>query len=736
MPVEVHGPDGKVYHFPDGTDKTAAIAYFKKKGIGGVQATNETTEPTPGYFKEAISGVGRAASSLLAIPKQLLTPHETFGATREEEVKMGPTGRLLYNIPADILESSMAAEGARQAAKRQGEGKAGQVLAYLENSMVAPLVKKAEQAGPGRVKFTPQTVGAVTEGVGLVELPRAASAVGIKAGELLKTLKKKARGEIASLAGAGPERTTEPMVEEFKVKSAEAKKAQAEENVKAETENVERKQEYHEKLSKSFDEAKKEQLEQEQSRNRIQERNEAAQAQQGKRTELAQSLKQGSRQFGQGVKELARRVKEQLIDPQYAEIRKATAKDPGEPLAEIAQDARNAEKLITGSSENIKQFRELLRKAPETEGVQTSAGFTVPGEPLYDQLVREGAIDTGGNLPYSDIQGYATELGDKLRRGGLPSDVYMAIKSLKEKLDARKQVIADRNGVGGNLTKADADYTHYQDTFYDKPSAIAATLDRVGKLDPDYYAEPVITGKAALRGISRLRIYSKEFPEAGRLADQAESLRKQHTDFSELPKKATLKPVPEAEIPKKEVPKLATKVAKQIEQPKPPTIEDVKERKIGELKKESREIGRLNRWDASLIAASAIGPFFGRWETLLIDPAYLVGRKSLGKILDRPAVQKWLAEPTPADLRILNSLPEEVKTDIRSNLTEFATTLKNPRLAPETKSFLGQRNVERIASLTGGIAGSEKKRKSPGQQIRDLHAITSSNPNMPTGSPE
>ena len=34
MPVTVVGPDKQTYQFPDGTDKTAAIAYFKKKGIG------------------------------------------------------------------------------------------------------------------------------------------------------------------------------------------------------------------------------------------------------------------------------------------------------------------------------------------------------------------------------------------------------------------------------------------------------------------------------------------------------------------------------------------------------------------------------------------------------------------------------------------------------------------------------------------------------------------------------
>ena len=32
--VTVHGPDGNTYQFPDGTSKEAAIAFFKKKGVG------------------------------------------------------------------------------------------------------------------------------------------------------------------------------------------------------------------------------------------------------------------------------------------------------------------------------------------------------------------------------------------------------------------------------------------------------------------------------------------------------------------------------------------------------------------------------------------------------------------------------------------------------------------------------------------------------------------------------
>ena len=45
--VPIQGPDGKMYQFPAGTDKAAAITYFKKKGIGapGLKTDTGTEQP-------------------------------------------------------------------------------------------------------------------------------------------------------------------------------------------------------------------------------------------------------------------------------------------------------------------------------------------------------------------------------------------------------------------------------------------------------------------------------------------------------------------------------------------------------------------------------------------------------------------------------------------------------------------------------------------------------------------
>jgi hypothetical protein len=53
MSVNVQGPDGKTYAFPDGTDKSAAIAYFKRKGIGGssVEQNRKATADRAAWMK-------------------------------------------------------------------------------------------------------------------------------------------------------------------------------------------------------------------------------------------------------------------------------------------------------------------------------------------------------------------------------------------------------------------------------------------------------------------------------------------------------------------------------------------------------------------------------------------------------------------------------------------------------------------------------------------------------------
>lgn len=62
MPVKVTGPDGNSYSFPDGTDKDAAVSYFKQKGIGASQVVPPVKDPAfdPATQGPMSSGIGVA----------------------------------------------------------------------------------------------------------------------------------------------------------------------------------------------------------------------------------------------------------------------------------------------------------------------------------------------------------------------------------------------------------------------------------------------------------------------------------------------------------------------------------------------------------------------------------------------------------------------------------------------------------------------------------------------------
>ena len=63
MSQPIQGPDGNIYQFPDGTDKAAAIGYFKKKGVGAApdkpdmqttlaNARKQNATPLPKQYQE------------------------------------------------------------------------------------------------------------------------------------------------------------------------------------------------------------------------------------------------------------------------------------------------------------------------------------------------------------------------------------------------------------------------------------------------------------------------------------------------------------------------------------------------------------------------------------------------------------------------------------------------------------------------------------------------------------
>lgn len=117
MSVPVTGPDGKEYDFPDGTDKAAAVSYFKKKGIGatanpgaalpGKNAPSMTDSPLMAYGKTFAKGVGKDVKNIVTDPVNLaMTAGSMIPATR---------------IPTAIAAMGMGAKGVADNPQAQGQ---------------------------------------------------------------------------------------------------------------------------------------------------------------------------------------------------------------------------------------------------------------------------------------------------------------------------------------------------------------------------------------------------------------------------------------------------------------------------------------------------------------------------------------------------------------------------------------------------------------------------------------
>lgn len=522
------------------------------------------------------------------------------------------------------------------------------------------------------------------------------------------------------LAGVGPERTTAPMVEEYQKAKATAEGKQAAEAEKADTAN-------RGKVEKYAD-AKREALAREEEgkaahaaeSEEVKARNQAQQDLHSNRGNLARNINQGSSDLGTGIEKLDKKVRAQGNE-KYNAVKAKVASDEGVDVEPIADAVRHAkDKIIKGSPESIRQFHSIESREAmgQVEGEGAEGGGAVPPD-IWDQL--DDAQKQGTKLKFDTLQGYSSEIGTRLAKGGLEGDVYQALKYVKEAIDKQKEVIAGRNGASAELKAADGFWRNYMETFYDKPSAVAATLARVGKLDPEYYAEPFF-GKAAKTSIAKLKNFDAD------LANRAENLRTQQEEFKKAGGAAALKKgpkveaAPEAPAPGEPPKKPELEKPKTIEQPTVPTEADVIARKKAELVKEARNLGSLSRFDVGLLASSAIAPIISKvmgrgWETMVAEgvagPALVAGRRAFSQALQKPKLMEWLSKPNEEDLRILQKVNPDIQVKVKANIRDFIRNEESHgqevKVAPSVRNWLrisGTKLVKQGQEILKGEEGS------------------------------
>lgn len=681
---------------PQSFARTIKNKYPQYESVPDVELTRRILEKYPAYrekFRQSTMLAGKKA--VLTSEFEKAQPESTIG-TRSREAAIG----LLepFNAENILGAGKQGIEALWQMLSGGGTGKAQEIVKGAVTAPAQPVINlyqgvktgDYDRAAYGAGGFASQTVPAIEGGVALGKkvLP-------------LAELRDMARRGAQDLTASSAFKTTEPIVEKYSTGAADTAIRQAESDATiAERNRLATEEVANKNRQKQADfeqsEAQKQTGFKEKAGEAIAANREAEHAN-ARGEAVTRSIEEGSKRLGESVKDLDLKLREEA-NGKYDVVRKAVANDPGIPQGEMAQAATEAEGLLKGSSENIKQFRDLARKSDEmTNGPATNIGFTVtPGSPLFQRLVAEGAIDQGANLPFDDLQGYSSEIGRKLAQGNLPGDIYQALKYLKEKIDIAKKTIAERNNAGAALGDAESFWHDYQDLFYDKDSSIAQIRENVGVKNPGEAGNQFYRGNAdeiAVGKLKRLRsVYAKD---ASAVADLARNIGSARAEASSS---RVVKPqeLPSAPRPgAAPTPAVATTSPnKVIAGPETPTVEDIVAEKKAKIEGKGRNLFAIHPYDTVNAASAVAGFAYGHPLAGLIP---LASKYGLSFLLTRPSVIEWIARPTSADLIAIDRLPDPVKMQLRDGikqvLSEESAGGRPITLSPAVQNFLARTAV-------------------------------------------
>ncbi len=369
--------------------------------------------------------------------------------------------------------------------------------------------------------------------------------------------------------------------------------------------------------------------------------NKAAQAMQSRKVALQRGVEQLDPKFQEDLQATEKSVRAQAGE-KYNVVREATAGETV-PSESLANAVKTAESKIQGSSENLKIFRDILSKHPEGEpGTIEYQGAQIPkGHPLYDVL-KEGTEASSSPATFSNLQGYYSELGEKLSGGNLPGDVYQATKALQGSIGDLMQQMAESKGVGAQLTEARAFYRDYMNAFRDS----ASPLNKAMRATEKGQSIKALQGKDQ-SGIQTLARYNPE------LAQRANTIRGYQAEAKGITAKASAAK-PEPTLPPKPAPVLADvkKInLKDIQEAKAEKLTSAK--KMGGLAGASLHGAGVWHMVQSAVHASPMGVIGG--ATLAATPIVLA------KLFKNPAVVRILSQPTPADIA---AIPPEIRGDL------------------------------------------------------------------------
>jgi len=705
--------------------------------------------PEPTGFKpyEEMGGLGRAVSSFesgFGIPQSVQKdPREALSGIGLAAMHPGLEYESLKEMwnsmtkaQQDLIDRSLSAKKAGNKADAFVLGLYG-AIPFFGPAIVSALEqwKKGDKAG---------SIGSLTAIATQLYRPgeaKVATEPGIgeagRMGEVAKPPKtERMRALAQGLTGAGPEATTEPLIEKHKAALRETEEA-----TKAKTaEGFERgglqRAAYDRKVAQQ-------EAEYRQAVNEVTQFNAAQDQIKQRKQTLEKEVDTQSADLGKDIGALENAVYQEAnkrFDAVRAKVGNAQA--PSDALIGTVKDAEK--NILQGIPENIKEFRSILGLEGATEEVTKLRNDIMKGQGMsgtYDQLSPEHkatvddivqrvgtSISPNEPLTWNKLQSLKSRLDQRLRsRGRINGDVKRALFSVRDGVVDEMGKMAVPAGAGPDWDAARDFYRQWREDFHEPTgpsgsgSPVAQALNAV---DPANIRKPFVAKQSTLgnRGVDTLRKYTQF--GGHQIADKAARVVANEGELSGL-KPKTHKPLPGAP---KTPPRPEPVKTKLPEEPPAPTAEDVKELKQRKLRETAVSWGKFHTYDLGILTGSALSPIFhGSWLPLIADPAFVGVRKSFGKILSKPAIRDWIARPLPEELGALDRLPEELKNDAREKLETFIRKNDVKRVAPAVKAFLTGAPIS---------AAATKERRKPGEQIKDIQNIQKSygsNPAIPMG---
>ena len=658
MPVKVIGPDGAEYQFPDGTDKPAAIAYFKKKGIGGKPLSEAGSPPeSPGILE----GIERGKNDVINVFRPLSAeerggiestmgkyPGAAFEGVSNATLGVASAGATLLLHPLSSIygTAQMAADALNQ---------------IFPDAGLNPRQKAAKQASLDRLKSQWEQIKenpdyAMGNILGGIEAGRA---MGEVVGPVTKGLMEKAgklreglRGTAQSLAGAGRKVVEEQVGTTAKSAGESAKTTEA--NNRAALSKYE------------------------------QDLREAAQKNVNAHVKYLAD-KADAEQTNAAAKAIpdARAGLESYVDNKLEEADVRTEKARHDAL-EVGNEKYSG---VNSELDWYEADPEKTRKALADATKSISGDKMPPLVKEFDERLNGRGVDgmPRGAMTYDELQGFYSKLGPLLSKGTLEGETYHAYDILHDAVGDEMQRIADDHGQGAALKDARNYWRRMKQTFGKSSDIIN---NRAGK---------AVSGRASdytdrQADEYTLRLLDSFDPGISPLLRDVDAANER---LSKLPTDATR--------PKVETPTYPEE--KPVEPPKTKAVEvpEVNTRALREelVRKWARGESGLNKFQVARLIGSAgvgtiIGAVFGHGfgaevGSAVGTAAYALSPAILAKIISHPGVMEFLSRPPAGEIDALAKLPYADRIKLTDGLKQVAQAAqrKGIKVSPTLAALIG-----------------------------------------------